>query len=111
MASITNVQAVTWSNIMARGLFDRICQFHNFYQIALAEFQQQGLATLIPNDGTQLVVDGSASDGRPPITGATINILLANAATLDAVLTANSNLVYNQTLQGSVNPAPTINAL
>lgn len=104
MANITNPQAVTFCNQVARPAFDKVCQLHYYTQTMLAAFTQQGLAALIPNDNTALVVDGSAQDGRPPITGASINVLIANLTTIDALLTANSNLILNQCLSGSVNP-------
>ena len=85
-------------------MFDKVCQLHYAIQVVEAAWTQQGLGTIIPNDGSQVVVDGSVTDGRPPITGATVNILISNLATIDALLTQNTNLILNQCLQGSVNP-------
>lgn len=104
--SITNAQAVLYCNTVIRPLADRAMQLYYAIGLAQQEFTAQGLNALIPNDGAQGVVDGSATDGRTPITGADVNILLANLAGVTSLFTANANLVLNQTLKASVNPRP-----
>lgn len=106
MANITNPQAVLYCNTVIRPLADRMTQL--YYEIVSAEaaFTAQGLNSIIPNDGTAQVVDGSATDGRSPITGADVNILLSNAGSISNGFTANTNLVLNQTLKVAVNPLP-----
>lgn len=103
MANITNPQAVLYCNAVIRPLADRMMQLLRAAQLAESEFTAQGLNALIPNDASP-IIDGSATDGRTPITGGDVNILLANAQTYINTFTANSNLIQNQTLKVAVNP-------
>jgi hypothetical protein len=110
MPSVTNPQAITFCNQAIRPLFDKLMQTY-YYSIAIeSAWTAQGLAALIPNDSSA-IVDGSAQDGRPPITGANVNILIANAQTIINLFEANSKLIFNQTLIGSVNPQTGVSGL
>lgn len=72
----SNAQAVNWSNTRARVLADILAGAYISAKKALMEWQTQGLGTLIPNDSVQLA-DGSPADGRPPITDAQVNAVVA----------------------------------
>lgn len=67
-----NVQAVLWANTYVRPLADQLYSTYltckKFKQMADAQ-QIFGAAKPIPNDAT-LLGDGSAVDGRPPMTDA-----------------------------------------
>lgn len=101
---ITDPSAIAYCNTVIRPLADALTRFYYDDQTAADEFIAKGLATLIPNDGAQIVVDGAPADGRTQITGADVNILLANAATIKASMDATSKLILNQTLKVAVNP-------
>lgn len=103
MAANTNPQAVAFCNNVARQLFDRMMQVYNFAKSTQGVWTAQGLPAIILNT-SDLIADGSALDGRPPITGANVNILIANSTTLTNVFEASTNLILNQTLVGAVNP-------
>lgn len=104
MATITNPQAVLFCNTHVRVMYDKMMQMYNYAKNIESAWTAQGLAAIIPNDPAQPVVDGSAQDGRPPLTGANVNVLIANAQTLINTFEANTNLILNQTLIGSVQP-------
>jgi hypothetical protein len=110
MAAVTNPQTVAFCNQAIRPLFDKMMQLYYYIIAVEAAWTAQGLAALIPNS-TDLIVDGSAVDGRPPITDGQVNILIANAQTVANLFTANSNLILNQTLVGSVNPQAGVSGL
>lgn len=98
----SNVQAVSFSNTYARKAADDLVSCYLTLKRLVQVWTGQSVAAVIPNDAN-VMVDGSASDGRVPITNAQINILIANANALIASFEASSNLILNQTLQVSVN--------
>lgn len=104
MANITDVQAVAFCNNRIRPLADIYGSIYYRAKLMIAEFNSKGLASLIPNDGLATVVDGSAVDGRTPITGADVNIFLSNMQALVTQLEATSNLLLNQSAKLWVNP-------
>ena len=80
------------------------------YYYASRAFQNEwvatDMATKIPNDAGELVVDGSATDGRTPITGQNVNQLQGHINTMITDLEANSNTKLNILLQIEVNGSP-----
>ena len=103
MADITNPQVIKFSNEVIRPLADAYSQLYFRTKAIAAEWTAQNMGALIPND-TSSLVDGSATDGRPPITGAMVNTLAAIAVTLIDDLELNTNEKLNQLLQIAVNP-------
>lgn len=102
--SNSNPQAVTFANTYARKAADNAVSFYLTAKRFLQVWNGQDVVAVIPNDAS-VIVDGSASDGRAPITDAQVNVLVANLSTLVASFEASSNLVLNQCLQVSVNAA------
>lgn len=102
--AITNPQAVTFSNQFARTRADTFAQTYYATRQMVDEWDASGLAAIIPNDAAETVEDGSAVDGRTPITGANINGFITYARAWLADLEANNNAKLNVLLNISVNP-------
>lgn len=98
----SNPQAVAFANNYARRGADEIVSAYLTMKRLLQVWTGQSVVTVIPND-SNVLVDGSATDGRAPITNAQVNVLIANATTLVAAFEANSSIILNQTLQVAVN--------
>lgn len=103
MADITNPQAVRFCNERVRQAADRFGQLYNWCRAVRDEWTAQDIASLIPNT-TDLVVDGSATDGRPPITGADVHTIKDRVLELITLLEADSNAKLNEILRVAVNP-------
>ena len=99
---ITDPNAVHFANTRIRIAADAIGKLYNIAKQITNEWNALGGDKLIPNTA-EIVVDGSAEDGRPPITGAMcnniINRLLEQIADAEAVGKAKLNTV----LQVAVN--------
>ena len=105
MADITDPEAVRFCNEKVRILADIATRY---YYAALAfgnEWAATGMASKIPNT-TDVVVDGSAEDGRSTITGANVVGLKNHAATMVADLEATTNTKLNILLNIEVNGSP-----
>ena len=107
MANNANPQAVLFANTKIRPVNDLALSLYYSIQLFQQEWTQQSIAAVIPND-SNLIVDGSATDGRPPMTDAQAQIVQANLQTIMNVFTANSNLILNQLLSVAVHPASII---
>ena len=107
MANNANPQAVLFANTKIRPVNDLALSLYYSIQLFQQEWTQQDIAAVIPND-SNLIVDGSATDGRPPMTDAQAQIVQANLQTIMNVFTANSNLILNQLLSVAVHPASII---
>lgn len=105
MANIIDPTAVAFSNAKIRPIADKFMKLYWFAKATSSEWTAKNMSALIPNDSS-LVVDGSAVDGRTPITGGDINILLAHLNTFIADLEATTNLKRNQINKVAVNPLP-----
>jgi hypothetical protein len=106
MANITDPTAVNFSNTQVRAGADKTMQFYWWMKALKVEYlANPNLATLFPNDAS-LVVDGSATDGRTPITGADVQSFLTNVNSFISTLEANSSVILNNFAKISVNPRP-----
>jgi len=103
MADITNPQAVKFCNERVRVAADRFGQLYWWSKIVAQEWTAQGIGALIPNDAS-VVMDGSATDGRPIITGADVNTLAARVAEFVALLEAGGKEKLDQISKIAVNP-------
>lgn len=104
--AITNPQAVKFSNERVRALADAAAKYYWAAKAFASEWNATGMSSLIPNDPVETVVDGSAEDGRTPITGRDINNLKGHTDAMVADLEANSNLKLNILLGIEVNGSP-----
>lgn len=95
----TTPQAVTFTNTRARPLADLMISTYLSCKAFVQQWTAQGVASVIPNDAT-LIADGSATDGRTPITDGDVNILLAQAQSVIALFEgATGAPVNNASLQ------------
>jgi len=70
---ITDPQIVTWANLRARTICDLITRLDYALTAYKAEYTAAGLGAKIIAAGIgETIVDGSATDGRTPMTGTTL---------------------------------------
>lgn len=105
----SNPQAVAFANYYARKAADEIVTSYLTMKRFLQVWAGQSIVTVIPPNDSNVLVDGSATDGRAPITNAQVNVLVANATTLVAAFEASADLILNQTLQVAVNSNSVLN--
>lgn len=73
----TNPQAIAVANGKLRPAADRMGQLYNLAKALQAEYQAEDWGTLFPDD-TEIIVDGSATDGRAPITNREVRAFMLN---------------------------------
>ena len=106
MANITDPTAVLFCNTQVRPGADKTCQFYWWMKALKQQYlANPNLASLISSDAS-LVVDGSAQDGRTPITGADVQAFLTNVNTFLTSLEANNAAILNVFAKIAVNPRP-----
>jgi len=103
--AITNPQAVVFCNEKVRPTADKYMQLYWLAKFFTQEWAATGMAALIPNTA-DIVVDGSETDGRTPITGQMVNGLKNNLDLLITDLEANSKAKLNGLSQIAVNENP-----
>jgi hypothetical protein len=101
MADITNPEAVRFANERLRVAADKLAQAYAFAKLVAAEWNANNLGALFPLADN--VVDGSASDGRHPITGNDATLLMTRLNELVADYEANTNAKLNTILNVAVN--------
>ena len=86
MAEITDPLVVNWANNRARVLADKLRAAYDALASYKVDYAAQGIAAAIATaGGSNLITDGSATDGRPRISG---NTLTNFKAALDQIDTA-----------------------
>ncbi len=105
MADITNPEAVRFSNERIRTLADAATRYYYAAVAMLNEWEATGMAAKIPNVA-DTIVDGSATDGRSPITGTMVNGLKNHVETMVADLQAHTRAKLNILLRIEVNGSP-----
>mgnify|MGYP000621713160 CR=1 FL=1 len=103
MADITNAEAVRFCNEKVRVAADRLAQAYYFSKQVQNEWFANSMGSLIPNDASP-VIDGSATDGRHPITGADATNLITRCGELITDYEAAGNAKINTILGVAVNP-------
>lgn len=103
--AISDPEAIRWSNEKVRPSADRAAQLYYFSKAVIQDWYGNGMSSLIPPTD-DVIEDGSATDGRHPITGNDVNnlITLLNGYVMD--LEANGNAQLNVVLGAAVNPLP-----
>lgn len=104
MAFNNNVQAIAFANQKIRPVNDLMLSLYYSIQIFQAEWTQQGIASVIPNDAN-IINDGAATDGRPQMTNAQAQVVQGNLQTIMNAITAT---ILNQGLAVAVHPASII---
>jgi len=102
MPDIVNPEAIRFSNEKVRTLADAAANYYYAAKAMLNEWDATGMAAKIPNT-SDVLIDGSATDGRSVITGANVNGLKAHVATMVADLEATANQKLNILLKIEVN--------
>ena len=108
MADITDPQAIRFCNERVRLAANRLAQAYNFAKEVSAEWNAHGGDKLVPNTDDP-VIDGSAIDGRPPITGTKVNLLVNRLSELITDYEANGNAKLNTIL--AVSPKPSVSSI
>ena len=99
MAEITNPEAVKFCNEKIRVAASRYAALYfKAKEIAAEWAANPDLATNMAYDNTDLVVDGSAKDGRHPISGVDVNNIINRLNELVSVLEADGHAKLNTVL-------------
>lgn len=103
--AVTDVQAVRFCNEYARTRADQFAQTYYRTRIAINKWDAEGIAALIPNSASEIIVDGAETDGRAIITGQMVHQLMESyARPWMTDLDANTALKLNILLRLAVNP-------
>lgn len=102
MADITNPEAVRFCNEVIRPLANAIYAAYKKCREGRDEFVANNMGSLLP-DTADLVVDGSATDGRHPITGEDVNNIVTLANELLTNYEADTNAKLNELLNVCTN--------
>ena len=102
MPDITDPQAIRFANERVRVAADRFAQLYYWCGIVRDEFIAQDIASLIP-DSADVIIDGSATDGRPIITGADVHNIKDLVVEFIGNLDANTAWKLNEVLSVAVN--------
>lgn len=103
--AITDSEAVAFSNKRVRPSADKAAQLYYFSKEVIQEWYANDLASLIPPTD-DVIDDGSATDGRHPITGNDVNNLITLLQEYVTRMEATGNAQLNVTLGIAVNPLP-----
>lgn len=108
--SITNAEAITFSNEKIRVAADLMAKLYNLGISINAEWDARSLGSIIPDDSNEILKDsaygsdGTDGDGRPVVTGEDLNnIVKGDLIDFVATLEANSNAKLNAILSVAVN--------
>ena len=99
---ITNATAVSFANTRVRPFADAYLTTYATAKALVAEWNATGMSALVPND-SNLFVDGSATDGRHPITGANATSVITRALELIADFEAGGSAKLNTIANPAVN--------
>lgn len=102
MAAITDPQAVKFCNEKVRVMADTLTSNYWTCKAIVAEWNATSMSAKITNTADN-VVDGSASDGRSPITGAMANNIINRATEVITDYEASVNAKLNTVEQVKVN--------
>jgi len=101
--AINNPQAVKFCNEKIRVAADKLAQAYNFAKDTLNEWYALNMGNQFPVDGGE-IEDGSNIDGRPIITGNSVQLLMSRVQELVNDYEAGRKAKLNTVLQVSVNP-------
>lgn len=104
MSLLSNPQVAKFCNEQLRPAMDRAAGFYLTANKILLAWQNQGLSTIIPNDATVIIDDGSSTDGRTQITGADVWTAIGGLQTYVTDIQANNGALLNNASKIAVNP-------
>jgi len=99
----TNPQAILVANSKVRPAADRFGQLYGFLKILQVEVAAENWLILFPADN-EIVVDGSAVDGRTPITNNDVRAFITLAGAYLTFMEQSANANLNLTMKIAVNP-------
>lgn len=102
MADINNPQAVKFCNERVRVMADALAVAYNSAKAITAEWFANNMGALLPVS-SDVVLDGSATDGRHVITGNDATGIINRALELIADMEANNSAKLNTVLKVAVN--------
>lgn len=102
MADITNPEAIKFCNEKIRVMGDILGQAYFTAKALKAEWDANNMGALLPVSA-DVVVDGSATDGRHVITGNDAQGIIARANDLISDMEANGGAKLNTVLNVAVN--------
>jgi hypothetical protein len=100
----TNPQAISICNDKIRPLADRVGQLYNLCKALQAEAVAEGWAAMFTGGSGNIIVDGSATDGRAIITDADVAAFITDISSFITDMEAASNARRNRALKIAVNP-------
>lgn len=103
---ITDPQIVKFSNERIRPLADAFARAYNMAVVVMNQWAAKGLDQSVPNDPSYVIADGSAEDGRSPVTGADLHAIMDAAGMIIGLAQQNDGVVGHQILKVAVNPMP-----
>ena len=98
----TNPQVIAFCNAHVRPMADSMAANYWTAKKIVTEWNSLNLAALILNDGT-LIADGSATDGRSPISGTMVTNIIVRATEIVTDYEAAGNAKLNTVAQVAVN--------
>lgn len=100
----TNPQAIKIANEKIRTTADLVAQLYNRIKSLQIEFVAEGWGGLFPNDA-EVIVDGSSTDGRTPITNADCRLfMLTDLVAILTALESGANAGRDRVFKISPNP-------
>lgn len=90
MADIDNAQVIKFTNEVLRPLSDAVVGFKALLDAETVTYTQTIAPALVAFADGDIVLDGSATDGRTPISKADIAAAIAVLAAINAVIDAGS---------------------
>lgn len=102
MAAITDPVAIRFANEKIRVAADMMAQNYWTAKSLLAEWNATGMSTRIPNTADTLT-DGSAQDGRHPMTAAQATAVITRAQEVITDYEATSSAKLNTVMLPAVN--------
>lgn len=106
--AVNDVQAVAFCNTKVRPTCDSIVSAYRTAKEFIAQWNAQGISSIIPNDAGEVVFDGAESDGRPLMHGDDAYNVFNRASELVTDLEANNNAKLNTLLEIVVRGNPVI---
>lgn len=105
MADNINAEAILVANTKVRPASDLILQIYFKMKILQALHASQNWTALFPSgDPTGVIIDGSAQDGRNPITNGDVNNVITALGGFLTFMEATSSQQLNRFLTVAVNP-------
>ena len=98
----TNKQAVKFSNEKIRIAADKLAQAYYFAKLVRDEWFANNMGAVFPAEET--VDDGASADGRQPVTGNNILLVVGRCEEIIADMEANGNAKLNTLLSVATNP-------